>query len=86
MGPVTGEGDTIPIQSRSMAQNIMNAKFQIEEHKINIVGTFNKSERNEDRIKQDIVFPSIIVDICVKKDVHDYLKGKILFTTFANKF
>ena len=80
MGPVTGEGDTIPHKSSN--QNIMNAKFQIEEHKINIVGTFKNSEKNEDRIRQDIVFPSITLDTCVKKDVHDYLKGNIEIEVF----
>jgi len=60
----------------------MNAHFQIEEHKINIIGTFKNSEKVQERTGQDIIFPSINLDMSVKKDYFDYLKGNVQIETF----
>ena len=83
MGPITGEGDTIPIPNQGKSpQNLMNAKFEIQEHKVNILGTFSTSEKSSDPIRQEIYFPSITLDLSLRKDMHDFLRGNVEIEVF----
>lgn len=79
VGPIRGFGEWNPSPAKSSissaSQILMTSNLKVTEHKINITGDFKTADHAE-KISQKIIFPSIEVDLDLKKDKFELLSGK----------